>query len=305
MLPCAIESCKQPGSEIAVEVIVIDDGSTDNTEATISGHDVKYIKLPKNVGRCEARNEGMRQSSGCYLKFLDSDDRLEPGALVLEVELARSTDADIVVSAWRETRTNDDGSETEVKVGKAPVMESILDDLLAGKGVPTSAALYRRVLTENIAWLKRNRFDDWDFFVQAALQATLIKSLPRPSYNWRHHSGARATDAGMLATSLAFYEVLARMRRALESRDQFTPARRRRYAQYLYKEVRSLYRWAPEEGRRVLAEIRRLDPRFKPVDEEHSAVIRALTNIMPVAWVLEGYGTLRSLVDRVTLNRGG
>lgn len=294
MLAGAIESCRQACNEIAVEVIVVDDGSTDNTETAMAGLDIKYIKLPRNMGRCEARNEGMRQSCGRFLKFLDSDDRLEPGALPVEVELARSSNADIVVSAWREMRINDDGTETEEKVGKAPVFESILDDLLAGKGVPTSAALYRKSLTANLRWLKSNRFDDWDFFINAALQAGVIKSLPRTVYQWRHHSGLRATDTGMLETSLAFYQVLSRLREVLESRGEFTQVRRKRYAQYLYKELRSLYRWAPQEGRRVLAEIMRLDPQFTPIDEETSGAIRTLARVIPVWAILEAYGFLRN-----------
>ena len=109
----------------------------------------------------------------------------------------------------------------------------------------------------------------------------------------------------MLETSIAFYQVLARMRRTLESREQFSPARKKRYAQYLYKEVRSLYRCAPWEGRRVLAEIMRLDPKFLPIDEEHSAVIRGLTRVLPVNWVLETYGLVRSFMDRLDRRRVG
>ena len=141
MLVGAIDSCRQAGNDISVEVIVVDDGSTDDTEAVVSALNVRYIRQPRNMGRCSARNEGMRQSSGHFLKFLDSDDRLEPGALPLEVELARSSSADIVVSAWREVRINADGSETEMKGGTVPVFEAIMDDLLAGKGVPTREGL--------------------------------------------------------------------------------------------------------------------------------------------------------------------
>lgn len=61
-----------------LEVIVVDDASTDNTEATvrsISDSRVKYVRLAKNSGACAARNEGIRLASGAYIAFNDSDDQ--------------------------------------------------------------------------------------------------------------------------------------------------------------------------------------------------------------------------------------
>lgn len=59
------------------ELIVVDDGSTDNTSslmATISDQRIKYIKLEKNGGNAVARNVGVRMAKGEYITFLDSDD---------------------------------------------------------------------------------------------------------------------------------------------------------------------------------------------------------------------------------------
>jgi GT2 family glycosyltransferase len=64
-----------------VELIVIDDGSTDNTEETASAYPGARLLRQTNRGLAAARNAGLAASRGDYLVFLDSDDRLLPSAL--------------------------------------------------------------------------------------------------------------------------------------------------------------------------------------------------------------------------------
>src|SRR4051795_6957520 len=72
------------------ELIVIDDGSTDDTRETLAkfGHQVSYHYQP-NAGLAAARTAGLGLSTGDVLCFLDSDDLLLPAALeTLEVALS-------------------------------------------------------------------------------------------------------------------------------------------------------------------------------------------------------------------------
>lgn len=70
------------------EIVVVDDGSTDDTEERVRvyGDRVRYIHT-ENGGVAHARNVGMRHARGRYLTFLDSDDQLYPYALELEARL--------------------------------------------------------------------------------------------------------------------------------------------------------------------------------------------------------------------------
>ena len=78
-LPQAIESVLEQDYK-DVEVVVVDDGSTDNTRSVASRYDVKYV-YQQNQGLSAARNTGIDKSAGDYLVFLDADDWLLPKAL--------------------------------------------------------------------------------------------------------------------------------------------------------------------------------------------------------------------------------
>lgn len=88
-LPATIQSVLAQ-TRAACEIIVVDDGSTDETEAVCASfHDrIDYRKRP-NAGVAAARNLGAELAAGEWLLFLDSDDRLLPHAL--EALLAAAT----------------------------------------------------------------------------------------------------------------------------------------------------------------------------------------------------------------------
>ena len=79
-LPQAIESVIDQTYK-NYEIIVVDDGSPDNTSEVAARYSGVRVIRQKNQGLSAARNTGIRESRGEYLVFLDSDDRLRPKAL--------------------------------------------------------------------------------------------------------------------------------------------------------------------------------------------------------------------------------
>jgi glycosyltransferase involved in cell wall biosynthesis len=95
----AIDSVFRQGVD-GVQVIVVDDGSTDDTRAAVAryGSRVIYLHQP-NQGAAVARNRGLEAAGGRLVAFLDSDDVWLPGKLRLELDLlARFPDADAIIS---------------------------------------------------------------------------------------------------------------------------------------------------------------------------------------------------------------
>jgi glycosyltransferase involved in cell wall biosynthesis len=72
------------------DVVMVDDGSSDDTSRIAASYREIRVVRQQNQGVAEARNRGLRESSGECVVFLDSDDRLRPRALEAELEALRS-----------------------------------------------------------------------------------------------------------------------------------------------------------------------------------------------------------------------
>src|ERR1700730_14332562 len=100
--------CAQPLPDL--EVIVVDDGSTDDTGPLIAEHfpGVRMVRI-QNGGASRARNIGTTLARGQFVQYLDADDLLAPGKLEMQLDLLARTNADIAYGDWQELRTGPDG----------------------------------------------------------------------------------------------------------------------------------------------------------------------------------------------------
>jgi glycosyltransferase involved in cell wall biosynthesis len=83
-----------------IEIIVVDDGSTDETSTIASRYDVQLIKLPRNMGPSAARNRGAQVARAPILFFLDADVELGPGSMARAKALMVSGEADAIIGSY-------------------------------------------------------------------------------------------------------------------------------------------------------------------------------------------------------------
>jgi glycosyltransferase involved in cell wall biosynthesis len=272
----AIESALAAAQEVSLELIVVDDASTDGTWESLRTFDdprIRCFRMAANGGQSAARNHGLDQARGTYVKFLDSDDVLVLGHLGEELRALQTTGAEIAVSGWC---SEWNGKTT---TSEAPVFHEVVDEILAGLAVPTSAALYAR----KTGWRwdpALRKLDDWDYFCQAALGATGITTVAGPAYVIREHPGARMTNTTMLANAREHHRILQKIEDRLSKDGLLTEPRKRRLAQYFYKEMRVFSLYDRTEFEAAAKHIRALDPTFQPRDEEQQPLMRFLARIL-------------------------
>jgi glycosyltransferase involved in cell wall biosynthesis len=294
MVAEAIDSALVAAADVPIEIIVVDDASTDGTWDRLRQYSdprIRCFRVDANGGQSAARNFGLDRARGEYIKFLDSDDVLVPGHLAAEVHALQKTGADIAASGW------DADWNGRITTYGAPVFHTIADDILAGVAVPTSSALYVR--RPEWRWDPALRkLDDWDYFCQAALGANAITTVQGSAYIMREHSGIRATTTTMLANAREHHRILQKIEERLAKDALLTPARRRRLAQYFYKEMRVLSLHDRDAFDAAAVHIRDLDPHFQPRDEEQQQSMRVLARLLGFRNAILLHSAIKSALKR-------
>ena len=169
------------------ELIIVDDGSTDNTEEIIKklqekDKRIRYIKLETNKGAAAARNEGIKIAHGKYITFQDSDDEWLPEKLEKQMKIFETTPEDIIVYTgfWR----IDGDEKTYIPDINISNREGYIHkELLKGNFVGTPSILLKKETLEKVALFDEclQRCQDWDLVIRLS-EYYNFKLIDEPLY---------------------------------------------------------------------------------------------------------------------------
>ena len=168
-----------------IELIVVDDGSTDNTEGVIrniSDPRVRYIRQ-NNQGACAARNLGITESKGEYVAFQDSDDVWKPDKLQKQMQIMIDHPEVDIVSC--KTICERIGGTSFISLNNQP--GGILTRETGPYGISTQTLLVRkRVFERTLFDTNVTRYQDLDFMLCAMKNGFSVFVVPEILVE-RHH----------------------------------------------------------------------------------------------------------------------
>lgn len=186
-----------------IEIIVIDDGSSDNTGEIADKFKgrLRYIRQA-NRGVVSVRNRALRETNGQYLVQLDADDTLPPEYVEQMVSLAKETNADIVYADYKMF-----GAKNE----KSDFPEFSLEELKNHNFVNVSALVRKSAIgtTRFDEVLSGKTHEDWDFFLAIATKGAKFVKCKTTHLNYRIHDNARNNAFGGLRDQRNYIDVYA------------------------------------------------------------------------------------------------
>lgn len=179
-----------------IELIVVDDGSTDRTKEVIQNWKsenesedfiIKYI-FQNNSGAPAARNNGVRNSIGRYLQFLDSDDELLPEKLSLQFKKMKTENTPICICNYINV---DEHDNFLMKLEKNFTINQIIRNFIAvlSIGPLIDKTAYRK---NQLYWNENiKKLQDKDYFVKLFMVTKTKSYVDQVLFKWMHHSGEK------------------------------------------------------------------------------------------------------------------
>lgn len=190
-------------TEQSIEVIVVNDGSTDDSRAICGYYAAKddrvvVIDQPRS-GSIVARRRGVEQAQSPYVAFVDADDWVDPSMLERLLQAIRRNDADIAVCntyrvlnryGWPKRRNGSRYFLQETVYRGSSIRDELVTSFLHGHAFPASlhGKLYRTGLVRRCGtYLYQLSFfgDDLYYNMELFLQAKTVALIPEPLYYYR------------------------------------------------------------------------------------------------------------------------
>lgn len=179
------------------EVIVVDDGSNDETAKIVRGYGPPVIYLYQdNSGQPVARNRGIRAASGNFIAFVDADDYWHPRKLEAQAGLIRSQNLEWVICEGE--YVNSTGKPISMPV--PPMAEGdVLEKLILGNFITSATPVLSKAVLEKVGYFNEDPEarigEDWDMWMRVASHYTLGVVREKLAYIRTHASSMMSVTA--------------------------------------------------------------------------------------------------------------
>lgn len=180
-----------------IEIIVINDGSTDDSKNIIEEYLCKYKNIifidQENKGIGKTRNIGIKTATGEYITFVDSDDYIKENMLEEYYKYAKKHNFDLVIGSYIKKINNKEiiFENNKFKTGNVKTTPQILYLIEYGPW----AKLYKRetLINNNIYFDEKRKYEDMPFVSKALLKSKLIGQITEPYYYYIIHNNSETT----------------------------------------------------------------------------------------------------------------
>jgi glycosyltransferase involved in cell wall biosynthesis len=216
-LPEAIDSALAQ-TYSPLEVIVVNDGSPDDTEKVALGYGDRIVYVHRlNGGLSAARNTGIARARGGWFKFLDSDDYLHPEQIAWQMEVLAGREDCASLTATRLFR---DGKPEEY-TDHIPQGAALLPDMFRDYdwGAPIAWMFPAALVRAAGGFDESLRFsEDWDFFIRLGIVGATLLVDKRIGCYYRQRPGSMSANRVGMATARA--RILSRLHDRLREADR-------------------------------------------------------------------------------------
>lgn len=194
LLKKAIESLENQSHQ-NFEIIIIDDCSTDDTAEVVRGMDderIIYLRHDTNKGGSEARNTGIKQATGSFIGFLDSDDQWLPDKLERQLkQFEGQPDVGVVYTGVQVVDEHNQPTRKIVPAYKGEILPKLFESNCIDT---TSSVLVKREVLDQVQGFDASlpSCQDWDLYIRLA-QVTKFDFVKESLVLFYHHSGERIT----------------------------------------------------------------------------------------------------------------
>lgn len=188
-----------------IEIVVVDDGSTDDTpavaDALAAAHpEVVRVLHKNNAGPGLAREAGRQTALGEFIQYLDSDDVLMPRKFELQVMALRQRQDCGVAYGKTNYRVLGLGNDLQPWKRTGERIDWMFPSLLESRWWGTSTPLYRRALTDEAGpWLGLTNEEDWEYDCRIAANGVRLVFVDEFVSEERDHAGSRLSHGGSVS----------------------------------------------------------------------------------------------------------